>query len=154
MTDAHGRERDHPDGATVEAGLALARAFTGISVRAVAAAGDAVTVPQLRVLMLIADAGRTNVTAVGRELDVHPSNATRVLVRLGRAGLVERRPDPDDRRHLLVELTPAGRELIGEVDAHRRAAVADLLGRVPPERRVGAAELLSALADAAAPPTP
>ena len=132
MTDAHGRDRDPPDGATVEAGLALARAFTGISVRAVAAAGDAVTVPQLRVLMLIADAGRTNVTAVGRELDVHPSNATRVLVRLGRAGLVERRPDPDDRRHLLVEL----------------------LGRVPPERRVGAADLLSALADAAAPPTP
>ncbi|ALE83184.1 MarR family winged helix-turn-helix transcriptional regulator [Pseudonocardia sp. HH130629-09] len=154
MIDTDDRDRDHLDGAAVEAGLALARAFTGISVRAVAAAGDAVTVPQLRVLMLIAEAGQTNVAAVGRELDVHPSNATRVLVRLGRAGLVDRRPDPEDRRHLLVELTPAGRELIGEIDAHRRAAVADLLDRVPPERRAGAAELLSALADATGPTTP
>lgn len=58
MTDTDDRDRDHPDGAAVEAGLALARAFTGISVRAVAAAGDTVTVPQLRVLMLIAEAGR------------------------------------------------------------------------------------------------
>ncbi|WP_224390637.1 MarR family transcriptional regulator [Pseudonocardia sp. ICBG1293] len=153
MGGTDGRDRDHPDGATVEAGLALARAFTGISVRAVAAAGDLVTVPQLRVLLLIADAGRTNVAAVGRELDVHPSNATRVLVRLGRAGLVDRRPDPEDRRHLIVELTPAGRELIRDVDAHRRAAVAELLARVPAGRRAGAAELLAALADAATAPT-
>ena len=53
--------------------------------------------------------------------------------RLERTGLVERRPDPDDRRGVLVRLTPAGRDVVD-------AAMADLLQR---ER-----SLLSELSDA------
>lgn len=44
---------------------------------------------------------------------------TNRLHRLQRAGLVERRPDPDDRRGVVVRLTDRGRKLVDEVsDAH------------------------------------
>ena len=42
--------------------------------------------------------------------------------RLATRGLVQRRPDPDDRRGVLVRLTPAGRHAVD-------AALADLLDR-------------------------
>jgi DNA-binding MarR family transcriptional regulator len=39
---------------------------------------------------------------------------TNRLDRLERAGLIERRPDPSDRRGKLIALTPAGRRVIDE----------------------------------------
>lgn len=148
MTRTPARETGHVYPAEVEAGLAVARLFTGISVRAVASAGNAVTLPQLRVLRMLTDSGPTNVATVGRVLGVHPSNATRVVERLARAGLVVRRADAGDRRHLVVELTAAGRDAVRDVDEHRRAEIAAVLGRVPAGQRDGAAALLTALADA------
>jgi DNA-binding MarR family transcriptional regulator len=41
--------------------------------------------------------------------------ATRVLARLEEAGLVQRTPDPQDRRSSLLTATPAGRELLDEL---------------------------------------
>lgn len=40
---------------------------------------------------------------------------TKRLDRLQAAGLVERHPDPEDRRGVLITLSPSGRELIDEV---------------------------------------
>lgn len=52
--------------------------------------------------------------------------------RLEALGLVERRPDPDDRRVWLVAITPSGSELadrIAEVDAVLRAELRDGIAR-------------------------
>jgi DNA-binding MarR family transcriptional regulator len=47
------------------------------------------------------------------------SGTTKRLDRLERAGLVERAPDPDDRRGVIITLTEAGHELIDRVtEAH------------------------------------
>jgi DNA-binding MarR family transcriptional regulator len=47
------------------------------------------------------------------------SGTTKRLDRLERAGLVERSPDPDDRRGTQITLTPKGHELIDRVtEAH------------------------------------
>ena len=47
------------------------------------------------------------------------SGTTKRLDRLERAGLIERTPDPDDRRGTLIALTPAGRRLVdATVEAH------------------------------------
>jgi DNA-binding MarR family transcriptional regulator len=52
---------------------------------------------------------------------------------MARAGLVERVPDPDDRRVTLVALTGVGTERYEQARADHRAAVAErFLDRVEP----------------------
>jgi MarR family transcriptional regulator for hemolysin len=45
-------------------------------------------------------------------LDLQPITLTRLLDRLGEGGLIERRPDPHDRRAKRLYLTPAARPLL------------------------------------------
>ena len=47
---------------------------------------------------------------LGRRLGVTSAAATQAVTRLHRAGHVERRPHPGDRRRLTLEATPTGRE--------------------------------------------
>jgi MarR family transcriptional regulator, organic hydroperoxide resistance regulator len=65
-----------------------------------------------------------------------PSTLTGVLDRLERRGLIERRPNPADRRSIAVHLTAAGRDQAAEV----AAAFAALEARLP------AAEIRAVLA--------
>lgn len=50
-------------------------------------------------------------TTLARVAMVSPAGMTNRLDRLEAAGLITRRPDPDDRRGTLVEATPAGQEV-------------------------------------------
>jgi DNA-binding MarR family transcriptional regulator len=57
---------------------------------------------------------------------------TNRLDQLEKAGLVKRLPDPDDRRGVLVELTPKGRRLHQEaigIQAEKEALIAEALTR-------------------------
>ncbi len=57
------------------------------------------------------------------------------LDRLAAAGLVVRRPAPDDRRKVIIELTPRGRELIDAATAARFAEARQSLPPLsPPEQ--------------------
>ena len=76
---------------------------------------------------------RLRATEFTSALMLTSSGTTKRLDRLEQAGLVERGPDPEDRRGTLITLTAAGRELI---DASTEAHLAN-------ERR-----LLAALSDA------
>ena len=70
----------------------------------------------LLALRVLADGARTPgdvAAATGR----HASSVSRVVDQLVDADLVDRRPDPDDRRQVLVSLTPAGAELIDRFEA-------------------------------------
>jgi DNA-binding MarR family transcriptional regulator len=50
--------------------------------------------------------------------------ATRVLARLEEQGLIERMPDPRDRRSSLVTATKAGRDLLAELRTRKTAFLA------------------------------
>jgi DNA-binding MarR family transcriptional regulator len=133
----------------VEAVMKAARVLVAVSARSVAAVEDVVTLPQLRVLVLVASRGASNLGAVARGLGVHPSNATRACERLVVAGLLDRRDDPADRRNLVLELTEAGRELVDGVMGDRRAAIAEILDRMPATARRSLVPTLRAFAAAA-----
>src|SRR5512140_2882690 len=51
-------------------------------------------------------------TALAEMLDLQPITLTRLLDGLAENGLIERRPDPDDRRAKRLFLTPAARPLL------------------------------------------
>src|SRR5215470_6217710 len=54
-------------------------------------------------------------TELAEMLDLQPISLTRLLDGLADNGLIERRPDPDDRRAKRLFLTPAARPLLGRL---------------------------------------
>ena len=97
---AHTR-RSEPDlAAQVDAVLWASRALVGIAASSVAEIGDDVTIPQLRILVIVDTWGPLNLVAVARALAVNPSNASRAVDRLIKAGLLDRRESRADRRNL------------------------------------------------------
>src|SRR5690348_2124316 len=70
---------------------------------------------------------RMRPTDLAQAVMLTSSGTTKRLDRLEAAGLIERRPDPQDRRGLLIELTTAGRELIDASVADHVATEARLL---------------------------
>ena len=61
------------------------------------------------------------------------STVSRQVAALERAGLVERRQDPEDHRVQVLLLTEAGRHILGQVTVSRRAAVGERLADWSPE---------------------
>ncbi len=73
-------------------------------------------------LAVVAVQGPLRVSDVAQDLGVDLSVASRQLAALAADGYIERRPDANDRRAQLVEITPAGRRAL--TDAHRRMVAA------------------------------
>jgi DNA-binding MarR family transcriptional regulator len=67
---------------------------------------------------------RLSMRELGDAVVISSSGLTGVVDRMARAGLVERVPQPDDRRVTLVVLTPLGAERYARARADHRAAVA------------------------------
>ena len=70
------------------------------------------TGPQMRLLATISRNPGASQIALANLLDVEPITAARMLDRLQQAGLVERRPDPADRRAWRLHLTPHAEPLL------------------------------------------
>ncbi len=71
----------------------------------------------LRVLELIGPPHRVSPTELSEILVRSSGGVTQILDRLERAGLVARAPDPDDRRKVVVELTPEGLRVADDANA-------------------------------------
>jgi DNA-binding MarR family transcriptional regulator len=70
------------------------------------------------------------------------STVSRQVAALERAGLVERRLDPQDHRVQVLHLTDAGRRILGQVTESRRAAFRERLADWPEEDLARFAEYL------------
>jgi DNA-binding MarR family transcriptional regulator len=106
----------------VDAVVAATRVVGALIAESLASLQPALTMPQWRVLVL-ANEGDCNVSAVAEDLGVHASNATRVCDRLVAAGLLERRRAAYDRRHVLLVLTAEGEALYGSAMDYRRRRI-------------------------------
>jgi DNA-binding MarR family transcriptional regulator len=73
------------------------------------------TLPQLRVLFLLRQHPGATTNFLSDRLGVTVSTVSGLVDKLARAGLVERRPDPRNRRIVPLGLTAEGEAVVGEV---------------------------------------
>src|SRR5258705_13147530 len=66
-------------------------------------------------------------------LELQPISLVRLLDRLVEHGLLERRPDPRDRRANRLFLTRSGRQLVDDLDSLRDSIATDVLRDLPSE---------------------
>jgi DNA-binding MarR family transcriptional regulator len=76
----------------------------------------------LRALVLISDTGYSTPTEVAGFLGLTSGAVTNLVDRLSSAGLLERTPNPTDRRGSLLRLRPAGEEVVTDY-RHRYATM-------------------------------
>ncbi|MEN3282739.1 MAG: hypothetical protein V7607_3879 [Solirubrobacteraceae bacterium] len=95
--------------------------------------------------------GATTVSALAAAERVRPQSMSQTVSELEADGLVSRRPDPTDRRQLLVELTEAGHATLAAERRQREGWLARAIAEdlSPAERAAleGAIEPLRRLAD-------
>ncbi len=132
--------------------MAASRLFVAISARALAAIDPALTLPQLRTLVVLHSQGPVKLALLASALDVNPSTAMRMIDKLEALAFVDRQTNPYNRREVVLRLTPAGRHLVEEVLAHRHAEIAAIVGRLPADQRTGLVRGLRALTAAAGEP--
>ncbi|MFF4252155.1 MarR family winged helix-turn-helix transcriptional regulator [Streptomyces sp. NPDC001663] len=84
---------------------------------------------------------------LAQKLKCEPSNVTGIVDRLESRGLVERRPDPADRRVKLAAATDEGRRVAGELRDGLRFAREPLAG-LSDEERQSLRDLLRRMLDA------
>ncbi len=130
----------------VDAVLAASRVLVGVTAESIAALDDAVTITQLRALVIIASRGPMHLTALAEAMRVHPSNATRTCDRLVELGLLSRHENATDRRHLVLDLTTAGSGVVDSVMHRRRRSIAAILRRMSASDRDRLADVLTEFA--------
>ncbi len=101
----------------------------------VAAAIATVTPNQRAVIMAVLHEGPVAMSELARKLSISPSSATELVDRLVDHGWVQRRTAPNDRRAVVIDLTPRARSMAQEVRSLVQRGVAELL------RPLGDAEL-------------
>ena len=98
-----------------------------------------------RVLEILLHKGAQPVNVIGPKVNLTPGSISVAVDRLHGRGLVSRVEDPGDRRVRIVDLTPAGRELIVPVFRRRAAVLEEVFAVLRPEERVRLERLLKAV---------
>lgn len=88
------------------------------------------TLPQYRLLMLLTE-GEHVANHLAELLSVSPPSVTALVDGLADRGLVERRPDPGDRRRVSHAITPAGLAALEAGDAAIGARLGHFASRIP-----------------------
>ena len=112
----------------LETHLAMSAAFDA---HAVAPLGLEKDLADLLVRLTRAQGNRLRGVEIGAQLFMNPARVSRLVDRAERAGIVERRTDPGDRRAQLVTLTDLGRQRAAEfsplmLDVINRTVLAEL----------------------------
>ncbi|MFK0294646.1 MarR family winged helix-turn-helix transcriptional regulator [Streptomyces sp. NPDC090442] len=128
--------------------MTASRLFVALSARALAETEPALTLPQLRTLVGLHGEGPVNLAALAAGLDVNASTAMRMVDKLAARGLVDRQLNPDNRREVILDLTPPGRRLVEQVMAHRHREIRTIVASLPADRRAELVRGLRALTDA------
>ena len=137
------------DDATVDAVLTASRTLVDVATRSMGAAAEETTIAQYRALVVLASRGPQRMVDLARSLEVTPSTAGRMCDRLLRKGLIRRTRARADRREVQVSLTAAGRAVVDEATARRRALLAGILSRLSAREQAAVATAFRTFGSAA-----
>jgi DNA-binding MarR family transcriptional regulator len=102
---------------------------------------------QARALAVVCERDGVRLSDLAEALRIAPRSATEVADGLQERGLVERTPDPGDRRAVILRPTDEGRRIREEIGAARAADSSELFARLSPDDRETLARILRTLAD-------
>lgn len=140
-------DEDDVDAVTA-AVLTASRLLVAISARSLAAVEERVTLPQFRMLVVLANDGEMKLITLAERLAVNPSTAMRMIDRLTSAGLTHRRVNSANRREVLLHLTDSGQQIVDGVTARRREEISAIIARMPAAQRSGLIAALRAFTEA------
>lgn len=136
--------RDVDDNEVVRALRDAHRAIHALLERALV--GIELAPTEYRALAALARRGALTPTALSQVLEITPASTTGLVDRLESRRLVRRRPNPQDRRSMLIDVTPGGTELYLAARTVYRRTIGRVSGRMSAEGRTdlvrGVAEFL------------
>lgn len=104
-----------------------------------------VTMPQLKILLLLGLHGSLPVSTLAHQMHVSPPNVTGILDRLELQRWVRRTSDPHDRRIVRVVLTAEGEQFLASLEHASAAGARVRLDEMHPEDRLALSRGLRAL---------
>jgi len=110
--------------------------------------GPAMTATQRIALFEVGEGGSLRLNDLADRMGVSAPTASRSVDALHELGLVERVPDPDDRRALRIDLSAAGKELLAERKAKAEQAFAPAVAALSDAERAAFSQLLRRMTDA------
>ena len=149
MASTHGTDGSGLAPGAGEALQAATRVLAGVALRSLDALDSAVTLPQFRLLAVLADLGPVPTGKAARTLGLDPSTVTRLADRMVAAGHVTRGTDPQHRGVVTLELTATGRHLVAVSDGWRRQELARIMARLAPRDQEAVTAALGLLVAAA-----
>lgn len=133
----------------VDAVLSASRVLVAVAARSLADVAEEVTLPQYRSLVVLASRGPQNLAGLAAAAGVAPATATRMCDRLVRKGLIRRREERGDRRHVRLALSGSGRALVDAVTERRRREIERIVSEIPEGEQVVLVQALGRFAAAA-----
>ena len=143
--DAAGGRGPDGDETLSEAFMSVARQLRGTS-QATLSPWD-ITPGQLRAMRVLGHHGTQRMSELSDHLHIAARSTTEVVDALETRGLVERRPDPGDRRATLAELTEHGASVLSAIRAARGTEAERVFDRLSESDRDRLAQILRKLRD-------
>lgn len=142
---------DDPDVYDIAGALRVSIGLLVRRLRQIKADGG-ITLPENAALMRLDRGGPATSSALARLEQISPQSMGATIAGLEARGLVERSPDPDDGRRIVLSLTEAGRRLLWDRRTARNeqmaAALTSNFTRAELRQLMAAAPLLERLAEA------
>src|SRR5689334_23564457 len=106
-----------------------------------------ITPGQARALAVLSHQESVRLSEIADKLRIAARSTTEVVDGLQERALVERRPDPTDRRATLIVLTEEGDQVAAAIRQARHAEAEAFFGRLSPDDRAHLARILAQLRD-------
>jgi DNA-binding MarR family transcriptional regulator len=135
--------RDAGDETLSEAFMSVARQLRGSSQEALAPWD--INPSHARALRTLSHHGTMRLSQLSDHLHIAPRSTTEVVDALESRDLVRRRPDPDDRRATLVEVTEHGASVLAAIRAARGSQSERIFARLSQEDRAQLERILRTL---------